>query len=120
MGDTTDFSTEHASGSTSQAANIMEAVDFGAKLLLIDEDRSATNFMIRDSIMKELIKKEPITPFTDRVNELYKQKLTLDGELIDEQLLVQNSAIMMYSPYLNEPGEQKRYDGSQYNMWDDN
>lgn len=55
-----------------------------------------------------------------RHNELYKQKLTLDGELIDEQLLVQNSAIMMYSPYLNEPGEQKRYDGSQYNMWDDN
>ena len=69
-GDTTDFSTAHASGSTSQAANIMEAVDIGAKLLLIDEDRSATNFMIRDSKMKALIKKEPITPFTDRVQEL--------------------------------------------------
>ena len=55
-----------------------------------------------------------------RHNELYKQKLTLDGELIDEQLLVQNSAIMMYSPYLNEPGETKRYDASQYNIWDDN
>jgi len=64
------FSTVHASGSTSQAANIMEAVDCGAKLLLIDEDRSATNFMIRDTLMKELIKKEPITPFTDRVREL--------------------------------------------------
>lgn len=50
----------------------MEAVDSGAKLLLIDEDRSATNFMIRDGMMKELIEKEPITPFTDRVNELYK------------------------------------------------
>lgn len=70
-GDTWDFSTEHASGSTSQAANIMEAVDYGASLLLIDEDRSATNFMIRDIMMKELIEKEPITPFTDRVNELY-------------------------------------------------
>ncbi|MBQ8496919.1 MAG: ABC-ATPase domain-containing protein [Clostridia bacterium] len=70
-GDTNDFSTDHASGSTSQAANIMEAIDCGAKLLLIDEDRSATNFMIRDRMMKELIKKEPITPFTDRVNELY-------------------------------------------------
>ena len=69
-GDTRDFSTEHASGSTSQAANIMEAVDYGAKLLLIDEDRSATNFMIRDKMMKELIEKEPITPFTDRGNEL--------------------------------------------------
>lgn len=70
-GDTRDFSTDHASGSTSQAANIMEAVDCGAKLLLIDEDRSATNFMIRDRMMKELIKREPITPFTDRVGELY-------------------------------------------------
>lgn len=70
-GDTADFSTDHASGSTSQAANIMEAVDCGAKLLLIDEDRSATNFMIRDRMMKELIEKEPITPFTDRVNELF-------------------------------------------------
>lgn len=73
-GDPSDFSTEHASGSTSQAANIMEAVDAGAKLLLIDEDRTATNFMIRDQMMKELIDKEPITPFTDRVRELYRQK----------------------------------------------
>ncbi|MDD4476242.1 MAG: ABC-ATPase domain-containing protein [Eubacteriales bacterium] len=70
-GDTERFSTDHASGSTSQAANIMESVDYGAKLLLIDEDKSATNFMIRDKMMKELIEKEPITPFTDRVNELY-------------------------------------------------
>ncbi len=73
-GDTTKFSTEHASGSTSQAANIMEAVDCGATLLLIDEDKSATNFMIRDKMMKELILKEPITPFTERVNELYSSK----------------------------------------------
>ena len=73
-GDTRDFSTDHASGSTSQAANIMEAVECNAKLLLIDEDRSATNFMIRDRMMKALIEKEPITPFTDRVNELYKTR----------------------------------------------
>lgn len=73
-GDTRDFSTDHASGSTSQAANIMEAVECDAKLLLIDEDRSATNFMIRDRMMKALIEKEPITPFTDRVNELYKTR----------------------------------------------
>ena len=71
-GDTRYFSTEHASGSTSQAANILEAMDAGAKLLLIDEDRSATNFMIRDAMMKELICREPITPFTERVNELDK------------------------------------------------
>lgn len=69
-GNTKVFSTAHASGSTSQAANIMEAVDCGSTLLLIDEDRSATNFMIRDALMKELIEKEPITPFTDRVREL--------------------------------------------------
>ena len=69
-GDTASFITDHASGSTSQAANIMEAADSGAKLLLIDEDRSATNFMIRDSKMKALIRREPITPFTDRVREL--------------------------------------------------
>lgn len=72
-GDTSEFSTGHASGSTSQAANIMEAVAFGSKLLLIDEDKSATNFMIRDGLMKALIEKEPITPFTDRVNELHTE-----------------------------------------------
>ena len=69
-GDPANFSTTNASGSTSQGANIMEAVSLGAKLLLIDEDRSATNFMIRDALMKKLIEKEPITPFTDRVNQL--------------------------------------------------
>jgi len=67
------FSTAHASGSTSQAANIMEAVESGSRLLLIDEDRSATNFMIRDERMKALIAKEPITPFTDRVRELWER-----------------------------------------------
>ncbi len=71
-GDTEHFTTEHASGSTSQAANILEAMDAGSGLLLIDEDRSATNFMIRDAMMKELISREPITPFTERVNELDK------------------------------------------------
>lgn len=71
-GNTEQFSTSHASGSTSQAANIMEAINFGSKLLLIDEDNSATNFMIQDNVMRILIKKEPITPFTDRVREIYK------------------------------------------------
>ena len=75
-GDPSDFSTSHASGSTSQAANIVEAIDFGAKLLLIDEDRSATNFMIRDELMKKLIAREPITPFTDRVNQLAKRGIS--------------------------------------------
>ena len=69
-GDPADFSTAHASGSTSQASNIMEAINSGAKTMLIDEDISATNFMIRDAAMKELIEREPITPFTERVREL--------------------------------------------------
>lgn len=68
------FSTRHASGSISQAANIIEAVCAQSKLLLIDEDRSATNFMIRDKNMRKIVKREPIIPFTDRVRELYFQK----------------------------------------------
>jgi len=72
--DTAHFSTMRASGSTSQAANIMEAINYGCRLLLVDEDRSATNFMIRDGLMRKLVQKEPITPFTERVRELYQQK----------------------------------------------
>ena len=71
--DTRAFSTENASGSTSQAANVAEALEYGTSLLLIDEDTSATNFMIRDGRMQKLVakEKEPITPFIDRVRELY-------------------------------------------------
>lgn len=56
--DTVDFSTEDASGSTSQAANVVEAVNAGAKALLIDEDTSATNFMVRDELMQSVIAKD--------------------------------------------------------------
>lgn len=69
-----DFSTEHASGSVSQAANIIEAVYAGSKLLLIDEDKSATNFMIRDKVMRKIIKNEPIIPLTDRIDELTQKR----------------------------------------------
>ncbi|MFP3359755.1 ABC-ATPase domain-containing protein, partial [Planococcus sp. SIMBA_143] len=70
--DTGAFSTENASGSTSQAANVMEALEYGSFLLLIDEDTSATNFMIRDARMQKLIApdKEPITPFSSKVKPL--------------------------------------------------
>ncbi|WP_040982051.1 ABC-ATPase domain-containing protein [Oceanobacillus jeddahense] len=70
--DTTSFSTMNASGSTSQAANVMEALEVGAETLLIDEDTSATNFMIRDSRMQKLIdpENEPITPFIHRIRQL--------------------------------------------------
>jgi predicted ABC-class ATPase len=73
--DTTRFCTENASGSTSQAANIIEALEAGAKLLLLDEDTCATNFMVRDHRMQELISKdkEPITPFIDKVRQLYSE-----------------------------------------------
>lgn len=71
---TTNFSTPNASGSTSQAANIIEALEAGAKVLLVDEDTAATNFMIRDRRMQELIAKdkEPITPFIDKIKQLYE------------------------------------------------
>lgn len=71
--DTVHFSTEDASGSTSQAANLMEAVESGSKLLLIDEDTSATNFMIRDELMQKVIcrEEEPITPFIERSRSMY-------------------------------------------------
>ncbi len=71
--DTERFTSLHASGSTSQAANIIEAISFGCKTLLIDEDRTATNFMIRDSRMKQIIKDDPIVPFTDRVRQIYRE-----------------------------------------------
>ncbi|HSH02175.1 MAG TPA: ABC-ATPase domain-containing protein [Anaerolineae bacterium] len=69
------FTTLNASGSTSQAANIIEALEVGAKVLLIDEDTAATNFMIRDQRMQALIHKdkEPITPFIDKVRQLYDE-----------------------------------------------
>jgi predicted ABC-class ATPase len=69
---TSNFSTELASGSTSQAAALVEAIEAGAVALLLDEDTSATNFMIRDRRMQALVEKskEPITPFVDRVREL--------------------------------------------------
>lgn len=68
------FSTTNASGSTSQAANVIEALEVGARVLLVDEDTSATNFMIRDRRMQALIAKdkEPITPFIDKIRQLYR------------------------------------------------
>ena len=73
--DTTDFSSENASGSTSQAANLIEAVEAGAKLLLLDEDTSATNFMIRDKVMARLVsdEKEPITTLLRHIRGIYKE-----------------------------------------------
>lgn len=71
---TSAFASKDASGSTSQAANIVEALEIGAQVLLLDEDTSATNFMVRDARMQALVasEHEPITPFLDRVRELFE------------------------------------------------
>lgn len=97
--DTRHFSTENASGSTSQAANIVEAIEAGAKVLLVDEDTSATNFMIRDRRMQALVAKdrEPITPFIDRVRSLAEDGISTvlvlggSGDYLD----VADTVIMM-------------------------
>lgn len=104
--DTTSFFSENASGSTSQAANIVEAIEVGAKVLLMDEDTCATNFMIRDSKMQQLVNKEdePITTFIDRVKQLYVEQnistiLVLGG--VGEYFNVSDKVIQMinYKPY---------------------
>ena len=77
--DTTSFSTENASGSTSQAASIIESLELGARTLLIDEDTSATNLLIRDTRMRDLVaaEKEPITPLVDRDTSLTEAGVSL-------------------------------------------
>jgi predicted ABC-class ATPase len=111
---TTSFSTPNASGSTSQAANIMEALEMDARVLLMDEDTCAANFMIRDRKMQDLVKKddEPITPFIDRVRWLYKERnvssvLVLGG--VGDYFEVADTVIQMikYQPN-NVTAEAKR------------
>lgn len=72
--DTKHFQTEDASGSTSQAANVIEGMESGSRVFFIDEDTSATNFMVRDELMQRVVHRdvEPITPFVERVRELYE------------------------------------------------
>ncbi len=108
---TRDFRTEDASGSTSQATNIVEALEVGARLLLVDEDTSATNFMVRDARMQALVVKEnePITPFIDRVREMYQQFgvstiLVMGGS--GDYLDVADTVIMMHN-YLPEEVTQR-------------
>lgn len=74
--DTSLFSTENASGSTSQAASTVEAVQAGSRTLLIDEDTSATNFMVRDALMEAVVAHdaEPITPFVERIRDLWERE----------------------------------------------
>lgn len=73
--DTRAFYSKDASGSTSQAANVIEGMESGAKVFLIDEDTCATNFMIRDELMQRVVcrEEEPITPFIERARFLYEK-----------------------------------------------
>jgi predicted ABC-class ATPase len=100
------FCTPNASGSTSQAASIVEALEMDAHVLLMDEDTCASNFMIRDRKMQELVKKEdePITPYIDRVGWLYEEKgvssvVVLGG--VGDYFAVAETVIQMvrYEPY---------------------
>jgi predicted ABC-class ATPase len=101
---TENFSTTNASGSTSQAANIAEALEIGTSLLLVDEDTSATNFMIRDERMRELVRKEPISPFIDLVRPL-RDSLGVSTVVVvggvGDYLDVADQVILMedYEPY---------------------
>lgn len=105
--DTIKFSTANASGSTSQAANIIESLECGAELLLLDEDTSATNFLIRDENMQKMVpkNKEPITPFIDQVHNIY-QKLGTSSILVmggsGDYFEVADTVVMMdsYQPFL--------------------
>ena len=73
--DTHAFSTLDASGSTSQAAGVIEGMESGSRLFLLDEDTSATNFMVRDAFMQRVVSMdhEPITPFLARARDLYEK-----------------------------------------------
>lgn len=109
------FTTRHASGSTSQASNIVEAISFGCGALLIDEDRTATNFMIRDARMKKIIKDDPIVPFTDRVRQIYKDAgistvLIIGGsseylDLADNVYMMNEYRIYNYNKEINRTRE---------------
>lgn len=103
---TCSFDSLSASGSTSQAANIVEAIESGATVLLLDEDTCATNFMVRDLRMETLMRRreEPIIPFIDRVKQLHRELgissiLVMGGcgdyfEVADTVILMQE-----YRPY---------------------
>lgn len=102
---TDDFSTTNASGSTSQAASMVEAVEAGAGVLLVDEDTSATNIMIRDGRMQQLISTEPLVPFVERIRPLHAERgvssvLVMGGS--GDYLEVADTVIMMDSYVASE------------------
>ncbi|MGF7185951.1 putative ABC-class ATPase [Desulfitispora alkaliphila] len=116
---TVEFFSADASGSTSQAANINEALECGSKLLLIDEDTSATNFMIRDKRMQELVSKdkEPITPFIDKARQLWKENgvstiLVVGG--VGDYFDVADNVIMLHEYSVTDVTEQAKKISEKY------
>ncbi|KAK5131165.1 hypothetical protein LTR08_001251 [Meristemomyces frigidus] len=98
--DTKRFSTDDASGSTSMAANISEALESGCKTLLIDEDSSATNLLVRGQRMQLLIRHEPITPLVSKARALFDQHgvstvIVIGG--LDDWLTVADQVIALES-----------------------
>ncbi|WP_158024353.1 ABC-ATPase domain-containing protein [Boudabousia marimammalium] len=108
--DTLSFSTENASGSTSQAAAIVEAVESGSKVLLLDEDTSATNLLIRDPLMRCLVPSEPITPLVDRVEEMVAAGLSLIIVMggSSDYLPLANQVILLEDYLLHDVTERSR------------
>ncbi|MFR9729865.1 ABC-ATPase domain-containing protein [Saccharopolyspora sp. MS10] len=111
--DTADFSTDNASGSTSQAAAIVESVEAGAGVLLVDEDTAATNLMIRDARMQALVAKEsePLTPFVDLIRPLSRSLgvstvLVMGGS--GDYMDVADRVVMMDAYQAREVTEQAR------------
>ena len=111
--DTASFTTRNASGSTSQAASIVEAVEAGSTALLLDEDTSATNLLIRDSRMRELVaaEREPITPLVDRITALFRQRgvstvMVMGGS--GDYLDVADRVLLMDAYHLRDVTEQAR------------
>ena len=111
--DTASFTTRNASGSTSQAASIIEAVEAGSTVLLLDEDTSATNLLIRDSRMRELVAadREPITPLVDRITALFRRRgvstvMVMGGS--GDYLDVADRVLLMDAYHLRDATEQAR------------
>lgn len=96
---TKNFTTACASGSTSEAANLMEAMEAGSDVFLIDEDSSAVNFLIRDVRVRKLLgdDREPLIPLTDRIREIKNRSFILVAGACGDFLDLADNIIVMAS-----------------------
>lgn len=94
------YSTDSAPACISQAANLLEALEMGSKVLLVDEDECAIDFMTRDARMQALVgsRREPIIPLVDRVRllrELLGVSTVIAVSGLGDYLAVADTVIMM-------------------------